>query len=451
MEENEVSKRNQLIESLLSAETNEELSAILEDTHSADIADILEVLSKDEKLRIVHALKQETITEILPEMDPDFFYLLLDDFGPEYMASILDELPSDEAADIMSELNQKDLDNLLSLMHRHESALVRRVLQYPEDTAGRLMSTDYVAMNENTTPEQAIEYIRSKRQEEPFYYVYVVDNNNKFIGSVPIQKILFASKTSTLGVLIDEEETVSVSTGVDQEEVARLFEKYDIPAVPVVDGDGRLAGRITVDDIIDVIYEENSEDIYRMAGTDYEEVYSDSAFKVARIRLPWLLTCIIGSLLSGAVIHYFEITLSKAIALVSFIPVIMATGGNTGLQSCTIMVRRMALGNVSSHNVFSSIFKEIRTGLILGLVCGSFLCLIAFLWRGDASVGVILGMSMFCAVSASSILGILIPMVFKKINIDPAVASGPFITTLNDVIGLTIYLFLATILLSHVL
>lgn len=450
MDEQEQNHRDELIHQLIEAESNEQIVTLLHDMRPEDIAEVLEILGKDDKIRIVGAIALETMAEVLPDMDPDFMNLLIDEFGHPYVASILDEIPSDEAADLISDLNQRDIDTLLELMSRHESARVQNVLLYPEDTAGRLMSTDYVAMNENTTTEQAIEYIRSKEREEPFFYIYVVDNENKFIGSVPIHQILFARKQTTLGDLIDEEDSITVGVSVDQERIARIFEKYDVPALPVVTEEGKLLGRITVDDIIDVIYEENTEDIYRMAGTDHEEIYSESAFKVARIRLPWLMTCIFGSLLSGIVIHYFELTLTNSIALVSFIPVIMATGGNTGLQSCTIMVRRLALGNVSSYNVATSVFKELRTALILGLVCGMVLFTIAHVWKGGFSIGIILGASMFFAVSMSSMLGLFIPMLFKKINIDPAVASGPLITTLNDIIGLTIYLLLATVFLSHI-
>ncbi len=438
-----------IIDQILSAQDDASLKGILDDVRVEDIAEILKSLDVDDQNRILSVLDIETEAEVLAKTNPEIVGNIIGETDPEHVAKILDQMPSEEVADAVSELKEENASHLLDLMAKVESDKVKKILRYPEDTAGRLMSSEYVAMNVNTPPSKAIEYIRQREMEEPFYYVYAVDNDNRFVGSVPIQKILFSGKNQALGDLIDED-TVTVSAYLDQEKVAGLVKKYDIPALPVVDDENRLVGRITVDDILDVIDEENTEDIYRMVGTNYEEVFSQSAFKIAKIRLPWLVTCIFGSLLSATVIRYFEVTLREAIVLVSFIPVIMATGGNTGLQSCTIMVRRIALGHLSSYNIMSNIYKEIRTALILGTVCGSILFLITRFWRGNNVMGIIIGVSMFLAVSASSIVGIFVPILFKKLKIDPAVASGPLITTINDTVGLSIYLLLSTFLLSHI-
>ena len=426
------------------------INVLLDDCRAEDIAEIIESLNREEQVAIIKFLDDDIIADVFSKLDPDTINEVNDEYGAEFVAKILEEMPSEEAADAISEMREKEADELLDLMETAESEKVKKILEYPDDTAGRLMSADFVALNENTSPEKAIEYIRQKEMEEPFFYIYVVDNTNVYQGMVPIHKILFAAKGQTLGDLIDKEETITVSVLTDQEEVAKLVEKYDVPALPVLDESKKLVGRITVDDVIDVINEENTEDIYKMVGTDQEELFSKSAFKVARIRLPWLLTCILGSLLTGFVIRNFEVTLATEIALVAFIPVIMSTGGNTGLQSSTIMVRRIALGDISVYNVMGNILKEIRTALILGCVCGLVLMVIARIWRGDLFIGIIIGTSMFFAVSASCIVGLLVPILFKKIKIDPAVASGPLITTLNDMVGITIYLLLSTIFLSHI-
>lgn len=452
MEEDRRESINEIIEQLLDAFENNDrrrVNDILRDTRVEDIAEIIESLTWEDQSKIFPLLDQEIMPEIFTHIDPDTINMVIEEYGPEFVARILDELPSEEAADILTDMKERYGEEIIELMKQSGSAKVKKILEYPEDSAGRLMSTDFVALNENTSPEQAIEYIRLKKLEEPFFYIYVVDNDNKFIGTVPIHKILFASKNHTLADLVDED-PITVSVTTDQEEVAKMVGKYDIPALPVIDRENRLVGRITVDDVIDVIEEEATEDIYKMAGTDYEELFSESPFRIARIRMPWLFTCIFGSLLTGAVIRQFEMTLAAQIALVAFIPVIMSTGGNTGLQSCTIMVRRMALGNVSTYTIMVDIWKEIRTAVILGLMCGVLLMGIARLWRGNMYIAGILGASMFFAVSISSLVGMCVPLIFKKIKIDPAVASGPLITTLNDMVGLSIYLCLSTLFLAKI-
>ena len=443
---------NQIKNILEALHENDEnkVNFLLDDCRPEDIAEIIESVNSEEKVAIIKFLDKDIIADVFSKLDPDTINEVNNEYGAEFLAKIFEEMPSEEAAEAISEMRDKEADELLDLMESSESEKVKKILEYPEDTAGRIMNSDFVALNENTSPEKAIEYIRHKELEEPFYYIYVVDNNNIYKGIVPIHQILFAAKGQTLGDLIDKEENITVSVLTDQEEVAKMVEKYDVPALPVLDENKRLVGRITVDDIIDVINEENTEDIYKMVGTDQEELFSKSAFKVARIRLPWLLACIFGSLLTGFVIRSFEMTLATEIALVSFIPVIMSTGGNTGLQSSTIMVRRIALGDISVYNIMGNILKEIRTALILGCVCGLILMIIAKIWRDDLFIGLIIGTSMFFAVSASCIVGLLVPILFKKIKIDPAVASGPLITTLNDMVGLTIYLLLSTIFLHHI-
>lgn len=448
-EEKEEHGIEQIIEQLLSALSEGEgnVHALLEEMRPEDIAEALDALGDEEMILIVHCIDKEIVADVLSNVEPDTLQVIMDNFGPEFIAEALDQMPTEDAAEIIDLLDVKSAAKLLELMKKETS--VKRVLEYPEDTAGRFMSTHYIALNENLNPEKAIEYLRQKKRDENYYYVYVVDNDNKYKGLISIQELIFSHNEQTLGDLVEDQDIVAVPVEMDQENVAKLVEKYDMPALPVLDEDGRLVGRITVDDVIDVIREEHTEDMSKMAGTTDEELFAGSALKVARIRMPWLLACILGSLMSGAVIRFFELTLTHAIALVSFIPVIMSTGGNTGLQSCTVMVRRLALGSVSSYNVMENIFKEVRTALILGVVCGSFLYLITFFWRHNAYLGFIIGTSMFFAVSISSIVGMFIPIFFKRVNIDPAIASGPLITTINDIIGLAIYLLLSSLFLAH--
>jgi magnesium transporter len=243
---------------------------------------------------------------------------------------------------------------------------------------------------------------------------------------------------------------ISVAPDVDREEAARLVTQYDMLALPVVDEQNRLLGVVTIDDAMDTLQEEATEDIYKLAGTSDDELLSRSAFRVAQLRLPWLFVCLGGSLFSGFIIRIFSGTISQAIAIASFIPAIMAMGGNTGLQSSTATVRGIATGYISISKVAGIVLKEIRTALIMGIACGLAMALVAFLWKGrQTTLGLVVGSSIFLAVSLSATMGVLIPIIFKRMNVDPAIASGPLITMINDITGLAVYLTLATILLSR--
>jgi magnesium transporter len=235
---------------------------------------------------------------------------------------------------------------------------------------------------------------------------------------------------------------------MDQEEVAALVEKYDLAAVPVVDRSGRLVGRITVDDVVDVIVDEASEDISKMAGTTDEEIRHDSALRIASIRLPWILISLMGGILSGTIISHFRGTLGSLLALAFFIPVITAMGGNIGIQSSAIVVRGLATGEIGLFHIARRLLREMRIGLLMGLMCGSIVGLVAFIWQGNAILGVIVGLAMISAITVAATMGAMVPIAFKKLNIDPAIATGPFVTMSNDIVGLFIYFALAFLLLK---
>jgi magnesium transporter len=246
-----------------------------------------------------------------------------------------------------------------------------------------------------------------------------------------------------------EEKLITVPVDMDQEEVARMFNKHNLLAMPVVDSSGMLLGRITVDDVMEVIEEEATEDAFKLAGTDDAELKSESVFKIARVRFIWLLICLGGTLLSGVVIRFFEATLEHVIALAAFIPSIMAMGGNSGIQTTTVTVRGLATGTVSSSRIARVIFRELRVALLLGIACGLIIGVIAHFWAGGAILGAIVGSAMFCSIAWASMMGVLFPLTFNKLKIDPAVASGPFIITMNDAFSLLIYFALVTLMLKY--
>ena len=265
--------------------------------------------------------------------------------------------------------------------------------------------------------------------------LYVVDAEGRLQGAVPLHLLVTAPPAAVMSGLMDTD-VISVTPETDQEDIATFFTRYDLVAAPVVDGNGRVIGQITVDDVMDVIVEEATEDIYKMAGTRDVEIERPSVVHVAFIRLPWLLMCLLGSFLAGLVIHRFEVTLERAITLASFIPVIMATGGNSGLQASTVTVRSLVTGHLSSGLMLRMVFREVGAGAVIGLACGVAASTVAWLWFGHVFVGVCVGIAMFLVIGFAVFLGVMTPIFFNRVGIDPAVASGPFITTANDVAGM---------------
>jgi magnesium transporter len=307
------------------------------------------------------------------------------------------------------------------------------------------MSQDVVAIGETSTVEEAIQHIRKTVTEERPFGVYAVDDHQHLIGRVPLRRLLLADPRSLLLGLL-EEDVVSVNATMDREEVARVVAKYDLVTVPVVDDQNRLVGTITMDDVMDVVQEEASEDIFRMAGSDAAELERRSPRQVAMLRLPWVLLTLLIEMMAGVVIHYFDQTLGKVILLASFMPVIQAISGNTGLQSVTMVVRGLATGQVQLSRWWEPLWRQIQTSAILGAVCGLAVGLIGLLWH-SLTFGLVVATSMFVSVNLSGCAGTAIPMLSKHLGFDPALTAGPFETAFQDVLGVTIFLSLATALL----
>jgi magnesium transporter len=331
-------------------------------------------------------------------------------------------------------------------MGQKDAREVEEILSYPEDSAARVMNPGFISVLFDATVEEAIQRLRDLETEEDAFYIYVIDTAGRLKGLVPIRKLLTARKGTPISNII-EKDIHTIPADADQEEAANLIKKYDIFSLPVVNRFGKILGRITIDDIMDVVDEEHGEDISRMTGTMEEEEGTESTFQATQNRLPWLITCMFGSIVTGLVIQFYEITLAETIALISFIPVITATGGNSGVQASTVVVREIALGHFKYFKVLEEVKRQLKIAMGLGLVCGFILTLIANAWKKNTSVGIIVGVSIFLVIFWSNIVGVLAPVIFKRLKIDPAIASGPLITTLNDVIGVFIYLTTAAVLL----
>lgn len=426
---------------------DEALKVCLREMAPEDIAEILGEFSMEEKVRIFNSLSADKAAVVLDDTDSQSRLQVLQQLGNDKLAEILDEMPVDEAADIVEEIPEKDREEILELLEAEDKEEVEEILSYPEDSAARVMNPEFVYVRENNDVEDAIQHIRSLEVDEQIFNIYVVDEDMKLRGVVPIRRLLTVPKGTVIRNIM-QTDVHSAVADEDREKVANMIKKYDLFSLPVVDSEERLIGRITVDDIIDVMDEEHAEDISRMTGTIEEEEGTETTMAATRNRLPWLITCMLGSIITGLVIQHYEITLAGTIALISFIPVITATGGNSGVQASTVVVREIALGRMDISKVGEEILRQIKIALTLGFVCGTVLTVLANFWKGSTLLGLIVGLSIFLVVVWSNFVGVLIPVIFKRLKIDPAIASGPLITTLNDVIGVFIYLSVATLMLG---
>ena len=431
----------------LEASDDDAMRQLLRDMEPEDVADMLGEFTIEDKLRIFGHLPPENAAVVLDDTDPQSRLQILQKLDTDSIAKILDEMPVDEAADVIEDVPKAEREDILELMEEKDAEEVEEILSYPEDSAARVMNPEFVSVLENNDVEDAISHIRGLEVGDDLFNVYVVDSEMKLKGVVPIRKLLTAPK-GTLIKDIMEKDVHRVNAREDQEKTAQIMKKYDIYSIPVVNAAGVLIGRITVDDMIDVMDEEYAEDISRMTGTIEDEKGTESTIQATQNRLPWLVTCMLGSIITGLVIQLFEVTLAETIALVCFIPVITATGGNSGVQASTVVVREIALGRMDLGRVGEEIWRQFKIAISLGLVCGVTLSLLANFWKASSKVGAIVGLSIFLVVVWSNFVGVVIPVLFKRFRIDPALASGPLITTLNDVIGVFIYLSVATFLLS---
>ncbi len=424
---------------------------ILVDLHSADIADIINHLEGDERHFVFNLLDVAVSSEVLLELDPAVRQALLEVLPQEKITALVGQLDSDDAADIVAELSSTIADRVLRAIPAKESTDVKELLRYPEDTAGGIMATEFAAVHKNDTVKKAIRKVREKAKEDlVIHNVFVTDDDGVLVGVIPLQSLVLQAPNRRIHKIM-EADIKSVTTNVDQEEVAQMFKKYDLLSLPVVDGRGRLVGRITIDDIVDVIEEEHTEDVARIIGSDVEEMERRSPSQIALLRLPWVLMTLGIEFLAGVVIHFFDQTLGQVILLASFMPIISAISGNTGLQSAAIVIRALSTGHMSVEQWWRPVSRQLQTTTIIGGVCGLVIGAIGALWHGRWEFGMIVGSSMFVSVNLSGMVGTVVPMISKRLGFDPAITAGPFETAFQDVMGITIFLGLATAMLQWIL
>jgi magnesium transporter len=425
------------------------LGKIVNKTHAADLSVVFRSLSLAEQRKLFGLISDVEQKGILfSELDEDTFQDLIEDMKIEDIVKILESMPADDVADIIGRLPEEKSQTILDKMKKAESEEVEDLLRYEDDTAGGIMVPDFIALREDVTAREAIESLQTEHSDvEMAFYLYVVDEYGKLVGVSSLRQLVVVSPETLLKEFMTTD-VFSVQTDMDQEEVARLVARYDILAVPVVDGSNRLMGIVTVDDVIDILRKEATEDILKMAGAGEEFVETKTIFKSTRIRLPWLFASCLGGIFAFFIIGEYESSLSKIAYLAAFIPVIMGMGGNIGTQSSTIVVRGLATGRINVRDIWPVVFKELSIGLILGLVYGLLIGSVAQFRYSMEALALSVALAVICSMSIAALVGSLVPMGFARINIDPAVATGPLVTTAIDIISVFFYFLIATTLLG---
>lgn len=429
------------------------LRKIVNKTHAADLSLVFRNLSVGSQRKLYDMIEdQEQKAILISELNEYTFTDLIETFEVDELLEVFKFMPSDDVADIIADLPKEKSDAVLEKMNNEESEEVEDLLSYDDDTAGGIMVPDFVALSEDISAREAIESLqRDYPDVEMPFYLYVVNDHERLVGVVSLRQLVVVKPCTPLKDFMVTD-IFSVRTDMDQEEVAKLVARYDILAVPVVDDNNRLMGIVTVDDVIDIFRQEATEDILKMAGVGEEFVETQSVVSSTRIRLPWLFASAIGGILAFFIIGHFEDSLQKLTYLAAFIPVIMGMGGNVGTQSSTIVVRGLATGRLVAADLWGVVSKELCIGCILGLIYGLLVAFVAQMRFGSElgtmMLAVSVGLAVLSSMSIAALVGSLVPMIFGRINIDPAVATGPFVTTSIDIISVYFYFSIASKLLG---
>ena len=425
------------IKRLLRRGATTHLSNIVAKTHAADLSVVFRSLSISQQHQLfdlITDIEQKGI--LFSELDVDSFLEFIEGIQLDDLVEVFEQMPNDDVADLLGRLPEEKADAILEKMKKDESEEVEDLLRYENDTAGGIMVPDFIALAEDTTAKEAIEALQKEYSDvEMPFYLYVVDDYGKLVGVSSLRQLVLVRPETPLKTFMTTD-VFSVQTDMDQEEVAKIVARYDILAVPVVDDTNRLVGIVTVDDVIDIFRREATEDILKMAGVGEEFVETKSVLKSTRIRLPWLFASCVGGIVAFFIIGKFEGSLAKIATLAAFIPVIMGMGGNIGTQSSTIVVRGIATGRIDIRDFWSVLLKELMIGSVAQ----------ARYSMGGLAISV--GLAVISSMSVAALVGSLVPMAFARINIDPAVATGPFVTTAIDIISVSFYFMIATALLG---
>lgn len=442
-------KANDLLEKLIGL-SNDAIEEFVEDLHPADVLDLLHH-NEEEFFKVLEKLPDWFNAAILEEEEDEEKYEILKRFSEHKQTKILGEMSSDELTDLVGTLDEEETKDVLKKINEEDRADVEKLLAYDPDSAGGIMATEFVSIRENKTIEKTLKYLQMEAPDaESAYYLYVVDKQDILKGVVSLRDIVcsdFQTKISE----ITNENVITVHYSMDQEEVAKKFEKYGFMTMPVVDENNKILGIVTIDDIVEVMTEETTEDIHRLGGVDEEEKVDGSIKESISSRLPWLIVNLVTAILAASVVGFFEGTISQVVTLATFMPIVAGMGGNAGTQSLTIVVRGIALGDLDKENAWRIFFKELMVGLITGIVIGAIIAVLGYIWEKNIVFGIVIGVAMILNMMIATMSGFIVPVILKKLKIDPALASAVFVTTVTDVLGFFFFLGLATAFISYLI
>jgi magnesium transporter len=439
------------IDDLIKGGEREYIKKYITGLHPADIADIIKTLDEDKKREIFNLLHTEIASRVIVEIDDHSREQILGDINRERLVDIVGVMDSDKAADLIADLTEDNAEKILENLPWKDSAEVQKLLKYPEDTAGGIMHTELLSVREEVLVEDAIiQFMAISEEIGNIHDTFILDKNRKLVGVMPVRKLLLIKPETPISRVMDRH-IISVNVHTDQEEVARVFKKYDLVSLAVVDKEDRLMGRILIDDIVDVLIEEASEDMLHMAGIYQDEKIMDPPLKSVRMRLPWLIINLATATLAASVVGLFQDTIHTLVILAMFMPIVAGMGGNAGTQALAVTVRGIALGELDFGNAKKAILKGITVGLFNGIITGTIMSFIAYIWKGSYILGLVLGLAMIINLFVANFFGIIIPLTLKWLKVDPAVASSIFLTSLTDCIGFISFLGLATFFIKYLI
>jgi len=438
------------VKALLENKQFNKLKEELKEMNSADIPPLLEELEKEQVVKLFRILSKEQAGEAFSYMEPDMKEKLIHDLTDTELKNVIDELFMDDTVDLIEEMPSNVVKRILKAVNKEDRKIINELLQYPEDSAGSIMTTEFVDLKEAMTVEEALERIRTiGLDSETIYNCYVLNKNRVLLGIVNIKNILISKPGSVIKDLMATN-IISVNTMADQEEATKMFDKYDFFALPVVDNENRLVGIITVDDAINVIQDEVAEDFEKMAAMSPTEdgYFETSVFKHSKNRILWLLILMLSSAVSGGIITHYQEAFATIPLLVAFIPMIMGTGGNCGSQSSTLIIRGLATDEIELKDVFKALWKEIRVSFVVGVVLAIVNGIRILIQYQDLQLAVVIGITLIATVSLAKALGCLLPLLAKKLKLDPAIMASPLITTLVDIFSILVYFQIATAIMG---
>ncbi|HGH0728229.1 TPA: magnesium transporter [Staphylococcus pseudintermedius] len=419
--------------------------------HSYEQSEYFEVSDDDVRQKMYRFLSPEEVSEFFEnlEIDEEEYEVLFETMNATYASQVLEQMSYDNAVDILNQLSKKKIASLLMLMNHEEAKEIKALLHYDEDTAGGIMTTEYISLTINTPVHEALMRVKDQAPDaETIYVIFVVDEDKKLVGVISLRDLIIAENDAYIEDIMSER-VISANVADDQEDVAQTMRDYDFIAMPVVDYQNHLLGIITIDDIVDVMDEEASEDYSRLAGVSDIDSTDDTIFQTALKRLPWLLILTVLGMITASILGSFEETLEKVALLAAFIPIISGMSGNSGTQSLAVSVRNISTGDIKEKSKIKLALRESGSGFLTGITCAVSLSLIIMLLYGQPYLALIVGTSLTIAMTVGTTIGSVIPLVINRLGIDPAVASGPFITTINDIVSMLIYFGLATTFMSY--